>query len=54
MINCEPDLPLAFDIAPFPLPAHPIQLDKTCVLNTNAPIHTSTQDLITEQKRGSC
>jgi hypothetical protein len=53
MINCEPDLPLAFDIAPVPLPAHPAQLDTTCVLTTNSPTHTPTQDLITEQKSGS-
>jgi len=52
MINCEPDLPLAFDIVPFPLPASHIQLDRTCVLTTNAPIHGPTQDLTTEQKAG--
>jgi len=51
MINCEPVLPLAFDIVPFPLPAHPIQLDRTCVLTANAPIHAPTQNLITEQKK---
>jgi len=45
MINCEPDLPLVFDIAPFPLSAHPIQLDTTCVLTTNASIQTPTQEL---------
>lgn len=45
MINCKPDLPLEFDIAPFPLPAHPIQLDTTCALTTNASVHTPTQEL---------